>query len=83
MPERTEEFMRLNTIVDASMAEAESTADLVNPALAARAAALFQLMRSGAYREDLLQNLWLAFMPTSYLAYKRRKIASRREESPR
>ena len=79
MPERGREFEALREVVFASMTDAESTAELSSPSLPTRVRALFRLLRSGAYREDLAQNLCLTFAPTSYLRYKRRMLGGVRK----
>jgi GT2 family glycosyltransferase len=75
LPQRVDELARLRKVVFASMADAESTAELVSPSLPTRVRALVRLVRSGAYREDFAQNLCLTFAPRSYLRYKRHTLS--------
>jgi hypothetical protein len=55
-----------------TLAKAELTAQLVDPSLARRTRALMRLIRSGAYREELLQHMALVLAPGRHLRYKRR-----------
>jgi glycosyltransferase involved in cell wall biosynthesis len=81
MPERRDEFAELERLAHASMAQAEVTAALVDPSLFVRMRALLKLIRSGAYREELPQNLCLTFVPELYLRYKRRALGIAKHES--
>lgn len=74
MPQRKDEFDRLREVARASMTDAEATSDLVSRSSWVRVRALLRLLVSGAYREDLTQNLCLTFAPGSYLRYKRNKL---------
>ena len=74
MPDRAAELGRLRAIVADSLAQAELTAQLVDPSLARRASALLRLAWSGAYREELLQHTALVLAPERYLRYKRRAL---------
>lgn len=66
----------LARIAHDSMANAEATAGLVSAAFFERLRCLTRLMRSGAYRQEFLQNGALVFAPDLYLRYKRRKIGT-------
>jgi glycosyltransferase involved in cell wall biosynthesis len=80
MPERAQEFDGLVAIVEESMADAEMTAGLVDPSPVKRIRALAQVLRSGAYREEAVQNVCLAVFPSLYLWYKRRSLGLSSEE---
>jgi glycosyltransferase involved in cell wall biosynthesis len=81
MPDRVAELEEIREIVSASMSDAEASAGLVSPSLRERLRALLRLLRSGAYREDLAQNLCLTFIPNSYLRYKRHRLGAGTEGS--
>jgi glycosyltransferase involved in cell wall biosynthesis len=67
-------FEDLRGIAHATLATGEATAGLVSPSLPERLRCFARLVRSGAYREELLQNAALAFAPGLYLRYKRRRL---------
>lgn len=64
----------LARIAHDSMADAEATAGLVSPSFFERLRCLERLVRSGAYRQELLQNGALVLAPGTYLRYKRRRL---------
>ena len=68
----------LRRIVAASLSNAELSGRLMDSSLFTRVSGLFQLMRRGAYQEDLLQHIGITLAPQSYLRYKRRSIARRK-----
>lgn len=78
MPHRARELEDLRQVVWSSMADAESTANLVDPSWWFRMRALLRLVRTGAYRDDLARNVCLALTPSWYLWYKRRSLGTRR-----
>jgi glycosyltransferase involved in cell wall biosynthesis len=71
MPHRREEFRDLGRMVETSMTHARTTAGLVDPSPRIRLRTLLDLLRAGAYRDELLQNAGLALAPKRYLQYKR------------
>jgi glycosyltransferase involved in cell wall biosynthesis len=78
-PSRTADFTALRSIVHDSLAKAEMTAPLMGPSLAGRLSALFQLVRSAAYQEELVQHTCIALAPETYLRYKRFALGVRPE----
>jgi glycosyltransferase involved in cell wall biosynthesis len=84
MPFKAAEFASLRTTVSDSLRVAEMTAPLVDASFVTRAMALLRLLRSGAYRDELLQHIGLALAPKCYLRYKRRSfgVPSREERRP-
>ena len=74
MPDRASEFDELRDVARASLSHAEDTADLVSPSPWMRARAFVRMWRAGAYREHLLQSAALAFLPRTYLYFKRRAL---------
>jgi glycosyltransferase involved in cell wall biosynthesis len=81
MPFRAAEFASLRTIVSDSLRVAEMTAPLVDASFVTRATTLLRVLRSGEYRDQLMQHTGLALAPKTYLRYKRRSfgIPSREE----
>ena len=73
-PERQREFDALRAVAEASMTDAELTANLVAPRFPTRMGALREVLRSGAYSDDRLQHTCLALIPDLFLAYKRRQL---------
>ncbi len=67
------ELGRLAAIARASLAEAEASAGLVDPALRVRLRCLMRLAGAGMGREDFLLGAALVFAPRFYLRYKRRR----------
>lgn len=80
MPSRSAEFRALERIADQSLRHAEMTADLIDPAFRTRVSALWGLIRAGAYPATTLHHAALAFVPGTYLAYKRRALAVARSD---
>jgi hypothetical protein len=80
MPQRAADFAGLRSIADQSLANAESTAQLVSDRLAERVAALVRLTRSGAYRDEWAQHAALALAPGTYLRYKRKSLGVNRAD---
>jgi GT2 family glycosyltransferase len=81
MPQRSQDFALLNRIADRSLASAELTAHLVAERFMTRISALFQLTRSGAYRDEWVNHAALALMPDAYLHYKRRSLGVNRDSA--
>jgi glycosyltransferase involved in cell wall biosynthesis len=73
-PVRRTELAALRSVARESLAVAESTLRLVSPAFRERAAALLELIRTGAYREERIPHAFLALLPGAYLRYKRRSL---------
>lgn len=71
VPHRREEFRELRRRVEDSMAHAWATAGLVDPSFRVRVETLRELLRTGAYRDEFLQNAGLVLAPRLYLRYKR------------
>jgi hypothetical protein len=80
MPQRAADFAGLRSIADRSLANAESTAQLVAEDFADRVAALLRLTRSGAYRDEWAQHAALALAPGAYLRYKRKSLGVNRTD---
>lgn len=74
MPDRSEELGALREVVFASLGQAERTAKLMSPSLPTRLSTLVELLRAGAYRDELAQHACLALLPGTYLRYKRRVL---------
>ena len=73
-PQRGADWAQLLEVASASMDGAERTAGLVDPSLQVRIRTLIRLLSSGAYRDELAQNVCLALLPGTYLRYKRRTL---------
>jgi len=76
-PQHEQEWRELERIARRSLSEAESTAPLFRPDPLARWLTFFRLAVRGTHRRDLLQNAAIAFMPGTYVRYKRRRLAAR------
>jgi glycosyltransferase involved in cell wall biosynthesis len=68
------EMEELRDIARDTLAEAEMTAGLVSPSFVQRLRCFMRLVRTGAYRAELLPNAALAIAPGLYLRYKRRRF---------
>ena len=75
-PQREPEWQDLERIARSSLAEAESTASLFSPAPLKRWLTFLRLAVRGTYRRDLLHNAAIAFVPATYLRYKRRRLSA-------
>lgn len=76
-PERRARYESLRSVADTSLRHAELTADLVHPSVIARWRAFLRVVHSGAYRDEIGQNLALVVAPGRYLAHKRRQLGIR------
>lgn len=76
-PSREQDWVELEQIARASLADAEKTVPLFSPNPVTRWRALVYLVAAGIHRRDLLQNTALALAPGLYLHYKRRRLTGR------
>jgi glycosyltransferase involved in cell wall biosynthesis len=76
MPDQRDRWERLRGIVEASFREAEMTRALTSGSFTVRIRALFELLRAGAYLDELPQHACLALTPGLYLRYKRYRLGA-------
>ena len=76
-PGREKDWVELEQIARASLADAEKTVPLLSPNPVTRWLALARLIVAGIHRRDLLQNVALAFTPSLYLRYKLWRLTGR------